>query len=179
MVSDNAKEALDRIFARAAGSCLAVNAGDRVEVERLPGSGFVGLPGRDIVVLTISSYRFRLLIVFHLDADGAAGRHFVAADSGRAFAEGFGEFGNLCCGAMNRELGKHFVHTGMSTPYLLEGACAAYLHELKPAHLAQHRIRINDGITLHATLCLCAYGAVDFCADADVAAEDTGALELF
>lgn len=184
MVSENAKQALDRIFARAAGACLAMNPGDAVAVERLPGPGLAELPGRHLLVLTISSYRFRLLTVFHVDADGAAGRYFVAADSGSeltaAFAEAFGEVGNLCCGTMNRELGKHFMHTGMSTPYLLERACAGYLHELKPAHLAQYRIAINDGIALHATLCLCAYGAIDFRADPDAAeAEETGALELF
>lgn len=180
MVSENAKQALDAIFARAAAASLAMDAADPVEVERLPGDGSAALPGRQIVVLTISSFRFRLLTVFHVDADGEAARYFVPADSGRDFAEAFGEVGNLCCGAMNRELGKHFVHTGMSTPYLLERACAGYLTELKPSHLAQYRLRIGGRLTLHATLCLCTYGRFDIHADhAAAAAQEAGALELF
>lgn len=175
MVSENAKQALDLIFARAARATLAADPADAVAVERLPGA-LAAPPERHLLVLTIASFRFRLLTVFHVDADGELARYF--ADDERAFAEAFGEVGNLCCGAMNRELGRHFVHTGMSTPYLLERACADYLHELSPAHLAQHRIRIGERLTLHATLCLSAYGDIDFCAE-DAAAEETGALEFF
>ncbi len=177
MVSENAKDGLNRIFARAAQASLAIGDADRVTVEPLAMAQPVDTA--HILVLTVASYVFRLLTVFHLNDDSATRDYFARGAPDRDFAEIVGEVGNLCCGAMNRELGEHFAHTGMSTPTLLGGACLRFLDELKPAHLARQRIVINDALTLHATLCLCAYAPIDFRVDAHAAAPVSGALELF
>lgn len=177
MVSEQARKGLDQIFARAAQASLALGDSDTVTVEALATVQPVETP--QILVLTVASYVFRLLTVFHFNDDRATRDYFTRAAPGRDFAEVVGEIGNLCCGAMNRELGEHFVHTGMSTPTLLKGACLPFLRELKPAYLAQQRIVINGGLVLHATLCLCAYAPIDFRVDAHAEAVTTGELELF
>ena len=176
-ISEDAKNGIDLIFARAARVSLARDAGDSVAVETMTMAQAVDTP--HMLVLTVASYAFRLLTIFHFNDDGATREHFARGAAGRDFAEIVGEIGNLCCGAMNRELGEHFVHTGMSTPTLLSGACLPFLNELKPAHLARRRIVINGALTLHATLCLCAYAPIDFRVDPQIAAEATGELELF
>ena len=155
------------------------DASDTMMIERLPGTQLVETPEKQILVLTVASYVFRLLTIFHVDSDSATASYFLRADSERVFSEVFGEIGNLCCGAMNRDLGRYFPHTGMSTPYLLESRCLPFLSELKPSYVAQHRININDSLVMHATLCLCAYAPIDFRVDTEIAAEATGELELF
>ena len=176
-ISDSAKTGIDQIFIRAARASLAQNAADTVAIEPLAMAQNVDTP--QILVLTVASYVFRLMTIFHVSSDRATQDYFTRSDPERVLSEVFGELGNLCCGAMNRDLGQHFLHTGMSTPYLLESACIAFLNELKPAYVAQHRIVINDSLVMHATLCLCAYAPIDFHVNTQIAAEATGELELF
>jgi hypothetical protein len=178
-VSESARHAVDHLFTRAAMANLVMDAADAIEIEAMPKAGIVETPEANIVVLTISSYLFRLLTVFHVDPDGAAGAYFRKGDSERSFVEAFGEVGNLCCGAMNRELGKHFMHMGMSTPNMLGRRCVTYLNELKPDYVSRYRIQINESVAMHATLCLCAYAPIDFRVDTSAALEETGGLELF
>lgn len=179
MISDQAKQGLGEIFARAVKSNLAVAATDTVEVVQLPDRNLVEIPGKDIVVLTISSYLFRLLTIFHVNPDQATENYFTKYQPKRAVHDVFGELGNLCVGAMNREMGQHFLHLGMSTPYVLESSSLPFLNELKPAYVARHLIRINSDVSMQATLCLCAYAPIDFSVESDVAEYETGTIELF
>mgnify|MGYP001172379632 FL=1 len=179
MISEHAKHAVNAIFTKAAKANLTVNPEDSIEISQLSDTRLGDLPGKDIVVLTISSYLFRLLTIFHVNPDKATAAYFVKPDSERQFHEVFGEHGNLCVGAMNRDLGNHFLHLGMSTPYALESKCAPFISELKPAYVSHHRIGINADISLHATLCLCAYKPLDFRIDTSCQDEETGELELF
>lgn len=177
-ISDSAKQGLDRIFSRAAGACLALADGDSVAVDPLPRGIFIEPPGQ-LLVLTIANFAFKLLTIFHVEDNRAAQRYFSKPDAGLGFADVFPELGNLCCGAMNRELGAYFPHLGMSTPYPLDRQCLPFIDVLKPAHLAQYRIVINGDLVLHATLCLCAYAPVDFRYIASEPETASGALELF
>lgn len=183
MLSDQARVGLERIFAHAAASTLALGANDSVVVEAVAGSvGAARLtekPEESFIVLTIASYHFRLLTLFHLDVDPATRQYFSGGDPARPLAATLGELGNLCCGAMKRELGKYFPHTGMSTPDLLDGKCLAFLAELKPALVLGQRVVINASLVIRATLCLCAYVPIDFRVEASAALEETGMIELF
>ena len=179
MISESAKNGLNVIFSRAAKATLALQPGDAVEVETLPGAPLVDKPGSRILVLTVASYAFRLLVIFHLDDDPASADYFTRSGTGPAYDEVISELGNLCCGAMNRELGNYFVHTGMSTPYVLESRCLLFLRELNPGHIARQRIRIGAQASMYATLCVCAYAALDFQVTAESHAEVTGELEFF
>ena len=179
MISEQARRGVNLIFTNAATSNLAVAPSDQVQIERLDDHGLAMPPERNIVVLTIASYVFRLLTIFHVNTDAATEAYFTRSGAAGEFGDCFGEIGNRCCGAMNRELGRHFRHLGMSTPTMLEAECLPFLAELKPTFLAQHRIRINDTLVLHATLCLRAYAPIDFNVDHQAAPETTGELELF
>ncbi len=179
MISERAKHGVDFIFTRAARANLIRESSDTIEIERLQGSQIIQTPENRILVLTVASYVFRLLIIFHVKNDTVTESYYSKPDSGRTFSEVFGEIGNLCCGAMNRDLGNYFLHMGMSTPYMLDGKCVAYLNELKPTYISQHRIEINNAVSMHATLCFCAYAPIDFRVDTSAAVEATGELELF
>ena len=179
MISEQARKSVDLLFANAARANLAMVPGDSVEILPLPASSPIEPPEESLVVLTIASYRFRLLTIFHVDPKGAVASYFKRSEGEQPFFEVFGEVGNMCCGAMNRELGKHFLHLGMSTPDVLARTCLPFLAELNPGYLSRHRIEINSTVTLHATLCLCAYGDIDFRVDAAATVESTGELELF
>ena len=179
MISEQAKQGVNQIFSRAACATLALDAADTVSIVQLPGNAIVATPEPQLLVLTVASYVFRLLTIFHVGGDRVSENYFTQSDPTRVFSEVIGEIGNLCCGAMNRDLGRHFPHTGMSTPYLLESRCLPFISELKPTYVAQHRITINDSLVMHATLCLCAYAPIDFRVDNQIAAETTGELELF
>ena len=179
MISEQAKEGVNFIFTKAVKANLTIESSDQIEVVQLADAGCADIPGKNIVVLTISSYLFRLLIIFHIDADRATEGYFTKFQTERTFHEVFGEFGTLCVGAMNREMCNHFLHLGMSTPYVLESRSLPFLNELKPGYIARHQIGINNAISLHATLCLCAYAPIDFRVDTNAVEEETGSIELF
>ena len=177
-ISDSAKQGIDRIFSRAV-ACLARGDGDMVAIDLLPRANFVEPPGQ-LLVLTIAGFSFKLLTIFHVEDNSRATQdYFSKPEAGLGFADVFPELGNLCCGAMNRELGNYFPHLGMSTPYPLDRQCLSFVGVLKPDHLAQYRVVINDAVVLHATLCLCAYVPVDFHYVASEPETASGALELF
>lgn len=177
MISDHAKQGFNQIFTRACAS-LTLDAGDSVAVDPIPGGNFIEPPGQ-LLVLTIANFSFKLLVIFHSETSPATAQYFSKPEAGLGFADVFPELANLCCGAMNRELGGYFSHLGMSTPYQLDRQCLPFMAVLKPAHLAQHRIVINGDVILHATLCLCVYAPVDFRYVASEPETSTGDLELF
>lgn len=178
-ISEQARQGIHQIFTKAVGSHLLRNATDQIEISLLPGNRMKDMPEKSMVVLTIASYTFRLLVIFHVSPERAVRDYFMAADDESDFSEAFGEIANMCCGAMNRDFGNYFLHTGMSTPFFLDGKCVSYLSELRPDFISQHTIVINGALTLHATLCLCAYADIDFHVVHGTHAETTGELEMF
>ena len=103
MISDHAKQGINQIFTRACAS-LALGADDSVAVDPI-----------------------KLLIIFHVEANRETQQYFSKPEAGLGFADVFPELANLCCGAMNRELGGYFAHLGMSTPYPLDRQCRVHL----------------------------------------------------
>lgn len=179
MISESAKHSIDGVFSRAARACLALGDTDSVDVKPVAGKGDPATGHRNILVLTISSFVFRLVTIFHVTPETRIASYFGRGDAQRPFQETFGEIGNLCCGAMNRELGGHFPHLGMSTPYLLGGHCASHLASLGASHTSRHLITINGDMALMATLCLCAYAPLDFRIDAPSEQSTGGDIEFF
>jgi hypothetical protein len=141
--------------------------------------GFVGQPGEILLVVTISSFVFRLLTLFQVGADPATRAYYVSAAQ-QSLDEAFREFANMCCGALNRELSEQIPHLAMSIPYTLSSQCLAFLGELRPSFLSSSVVTINDSVRLQVTLCMCCSAAVDFVASAAPVAETTaGELEMF
>jgi hypothetical protein len=142
---------------------------------------------RDMVMLTVASYRFRVLLFIHFDRD-AATRHHLAELSGmpveqmvdERFIDAMMERGNLCCGALNRELAQFFPHIGMSTPCILPGSSLEHISALQPSMTRHYRTEFASGATLQLTLAICTISDIDFPFDMrEVATAASGELELF
>jgi hypothetical protein len=179
VISSHAKDSFERIFRKAAQSRLTLDSGDACDITPLvPRETGARLAG-EVVVLTISSIVFRLILVIHFDENASTRDYFARNAADRPFQEVFLEICNLCCGAMNQELLPHFPDLGMSTPYVLHARCVSHLEQLKPGYLSSHAIAINGSVHLAATVCVCAYAPVDFIADVGTVEETSGELEFF
>ena len=139
-----------------------------------------------MVVLTISSYLFRAMVMFHFSPDAPTREHFARLNrlapqemSEQVFMDAIAESGNLCCGILNRELGNFFPHIGMSTPNVIDQQCAAFLSTLKYQHVQHFAMDFAQSPRMHVTLCVSAYDAIDFQVDPEAATAETGELELF
>ncbi len=184
MISEQAQSGFDHIFKKAVMANIAASPDDICEIESVndPEEVFED----EFSVLTITSTFFRYLTLFHFNSTDAAGSYFVksanlGAETGdsSAFRDAFLEFCNICCGVMNRELHKHYHFLGMSTPYVLQRQCSNFISVLDPGYVQHYRITINHSLVLHATLCICDYGVVDFKVDTSEDEDNTGELELF
>jgi hypothetical protein len=131
-----------------------------------------------VLVITTSSFAFRLLTLFRVPATQENREYYGGAPDVKMDAT-FAEVANLCCGALNRELASDFPHLGMSIPYSLGAQCLANLDELKPQFVSRHDITINGSVRLEATLCICCSVPVQLAAPSQAMAASTGELELF
>jgi hypothetical protein len=179
VISQQAKDSIERIFFQSARTRLPVNADDSCDITPAPTDPDGTALASHLVVLTISSIAFRLLLVLHFDSDERTRGYYAQGAAPGALVEALMEVGNLCCGAINQQLVEYFPDLGMSTPYQLSGACLPYLKELKPDYLAAYTVTINGSVQLGATLCMCASAPVDFVAEVSEAVQSVGELELF
>jgi hypothetical protein len=181
VISAQAKESFERILQKAAQTRLTRDPGDAcsIALQRQHAVDAAVGEATNVVILTISSIAFRLLLILHVDEDTAAVEYFTKDSAERPFREVFQEICNLCCGAINQELLRYFPDLGMSTPYMLSARCLPYLEGLKPDLLATWAVTINNSVELAATLCVCAHAPIDFAADVSVAEDTSGELELF
>lgn len=179
MISAHAKDSFERIFRKAAQTRLTLDASDTCEIRPLADTEVDAKRPAKVVVLTISSIVFRLLLILRFDEDDALRRYYLNDGDERPFDEAFLEICNLCCGAINQELLHSFPDLGMSTPYVLDARCLPHLHALKPALVTSYSVGINADVRLAATLCVCTHAPLDFVADLSAAEETSGELELF
>jgi len=179
VISDNAKGSIDGIFRKAAQSRLVLAAGDTCEIAAIPTNDAGLIPEAQVVVLTISSILFRLMLMLQFDEGADTRDYFFAEGSASTVQEIFSEQANLCCGAMNQELLRYFPDLGMSTPYVLNAHCIAHLEDLKPAYLASYAVTVNQAARIKATVCVCTHAPLDFVADLSALEESCGELELF
>lgn len=197
-ISDRAKQGFDQFVQHCMRTTL-VPAGQAetgiAVLERLDPpkrTGPAGAPGATtsrggVVMLTVASSSFSLVLFLHFDTD-AVSRAQMAALHGldaaemdaQAFEDALAETGNLFCGALNRELGRVFPLVGMSTPHRLDGHCVDHLALLRHGHVRHFRLGLDDGTQRVASYCVCAYGDIDFVPPpAPVEDVGVGELELF
>lgn len=178
-MSEQSRQALAAAFCRAAKSSLPRAEGDAFDIVPVTQGTFEARPGETVLVITTSSFSFRLLTMFHFAATPESVAYYGADSADRNVSAAFSERVNLCCGAFNRELSLNFPHLGMSIPYSLEHACLASLPELKPEYLSRYAITVNSSVRLDVTLCMCCSAPVEVVAPAVIAEVATGELELF
>ena len=179
MISSNAQTSIEGILLKAARTRLPQHPDDACEIVPRAQAYDSARPEANVIILTISSILFRLLLVFHFD-DDANTRDYFGRETGEvSLQDMLLETCNLCCGAVNQDLLPYFQDLGMSTPYVLSARCLPYLKGLKPDYLSSYEITINGSVKLAATVCVCAHAPIDFVADMTAAEETSGELELF
>ena len=183
MISNQAQEGFEHVFRHGLKESLSPMADDECVLTVLP--DLAGAKEPRVVILTISSFLFRLIVLIHFAQDTATKEHFarlnnkpVSEMDAQTFYDTVSECGNMCCGILSRDLLPFFPHMGLSTPNILDKQCAAYLNALKYGHIKHIRVDINNSVRFHATLCVCEHADLDFAVDVD-AAESTGELEMF
>lgn len=187
MISEQAKTGFDRIFRKALLANIIESADDVCEIEAI--NDLDEISEDDFVILTITTTFFRLLTLFHIDNTidntDEIENYFVnssclsEAKDCTEVRDAIMEFCNICCGVMNRELHKYYHFLGMSTPYMLSKPSLDFISALNPGHVKHYRITINHSLVLHATLCICDYGDIDFTVGILGDEDNTGELELF
>jgi len=184
MISERAKASFDRLMVSSLRTGMTVG-GASVSIE--PAVSLARITETKLVVLTVSSYLFRLMAILYFKPDAATRAYFNRHAAAGApeltddeFYDRVAECGNVCCGSLNRDLGKHFPHVGMSTPNIIDKDCMGYIDLLGCGLVKDYKVELEGGLTMYASLCVAAYGAVDFHVDA-IAEDDVsvGELELF
>lgn len=181
MITDRAKASFDRLIVSSLKTGIPVG-GAGVTVE--PIATLDKIKETKIVILTVSSYLFRLMVILYFRPDGATRAYFNrnAAEGSPEltddeFYDRVGECGNVCCGSLNRDLGKQFPHVGMSTPNILDRDCIGYADLLGCGLMKHYKIDVEGGLTMYSSLCVADYGTVDFHVE-PLAGDDEGVGEL-
>jgi hypothetical protein len=184
MLSQNAIEGVESLFRKSVLSSAASN--NTVVISEISAEQSLSDAGSHFVVLTISSSLFKFLTLFHFGKGNSLQEHFLGdetkssdSESQASFKDRFLEFGNMCAGAMNREMLKYFSNLGMSTPYVLHSPSLAYVPVLNPGYVKHFNIQLSDTASIVSTVCMCAYQPIDFTVSADEVEESTGELEFF
>jgi hypothetical protein len=180
VLSDQSRQGLTSAFERAARTTIVRSQDDACQILAEPADGTTAFSADPLLVITISSFAFRLLALFQVADNDANRAYFLAAGAGCTLQEGFAEVANLCCGALSREISSAFPHLAMSTPCSLGPQCMHSLAQLKPEYTSRHTVAINSGVQVNVTLCMCCSAAVDI--PTTLAQEQTaasGELEIF
>lgn len=181
-VSDRAKQGFDTIVQHCMRTTL-VPSGHEVtgfeSLQQVPTQG-------GVVMLTVASSTFSLVLFLHYDVDSLARQRLAMLHgldpqtmSEQAFEDALAESGNLLCGALNRELGRVFPLVAMSTPNRLSANSVLHLGLLRHGHVQHFRMRLDDGSHRDASYCVCAYSDVDFTPAAVEQEVNSGELEFF
>lgn len=185
MISERATEGFDYLLKQALKTSLNPSPEDVCEIESTDVDGSQ-IKEKEVVVLTISSYLFRIITFFYYTLNDSTKTHFARTSQAQAtemsdkdFHDAIGEFGNMFSGALNRHVGKYFPYVGLSTPNILEKSCADYIKSLDVDYIRHFTIAINGVTTFHASLCVCDCADLDFILDETEEEASGGELELF
>lgn len=184
MISQRARDGFDHMLKRAIKGAFQTPSGGACEVDVL--DDIKGVKESRVAVLTVSSYLFRVMTLIYFTLDQPTRQYFAGINrtepdemDENAFLDVIGECGNICCGALNRDLAQHFPHLGMSTPNMLDRHCVDYLQTLDAGYIKHFTITVDDALTMHASVCVCDYTDLDFEVDMSEAEESNGELEMF
>lgn len=185
MITQQAKDAFDFTMMGALKSALVSSSDDHCDVQVI--DDVADVKEKKVVLLTVSSYLFRVITLVYFTLNKETKAHFAAINrvdpetmSESDYLDVICECGNIFCGALNRELAKHFPHLGMSTPNVLDRDCIDYIEELDAGYIKHFKIEINSSFTMHASLAVCDFADIDFYVDTTSNADESnGELEMF
>jgi hypothetical protein len=143
----------------------------------------------EFVLLTVSSFHFRILVLLHFSAMSTALNY--VADALRQAPESvttegcydyLAELGNQFCGEVKRIVGMQYPHIGMSTPMRLSNTSLPFVHNLKTCVATHVRAICDDKDIFAASIYLCTDDGFGFQIDSKLAKSNqaqASALELF
>jgi len=138
MISERAKQALNDMVLKGMRSALVGPSDTVLSLE--PVVAIAPVTEQEVVMLSVASYQFRLMILMYFSRDDATRKHYAALTrvqpenmDAQMFHDAIAESGNMCCGTFNRELGRAFEHIGMSTPNMIDSRRAFLFAALRPS----------------------------------------------
>lgn len=183
MISNQAKAGFDSLLISSLKTGLS-SSSETFEIQAI--NELPEIEKHETVVLTVSSYLFRLMVMIHFNVNDSTVQHIgrlngieIEEMNHQLFHDSIAEFGNLSCGILNRDLGAYFPHLGMSTPNLIGGKCMDYLQMLGCSHVQHFEANVEGETAFHASLCIKAYEEIDFEITENNESANTGELELF
>lgn len=184
MISERAKSSMDRWVLDALQSSMAEPHDAVHSASVVP--ALDNLRATKVVMLSVASYRFRLMLLVYFSPDDATRAHFArrkqippAELNDQGLEDAICEASNMCCGAFNRALGQVYPHLGMSTPNIVDRRCAAHLKLMGFGHLQHFCLQLASGLQFYASLCVSEYDTLDFEVPHLAPAAATGELEFF
>lgn len=179
VLSERTTRALSDAFRKVADTTLVRNAGDQCEIASATEAGDAVLRhSPTILMITLSSFLFRLVTVFQMAEDQETRGYFLGGSEAARLEDNFAEQANMLCGALSRELTAQFRHLAMSIPYRLEAQATHFLQDLQPQLQVGFDVTINQLARLRIILCLICSRPIEFTCDPAVS-HSGGALELF
>ena len=166
MITPQASDSLERLVRDSLHQGLSRLSTDGFQITPIEKNG--DFPESTVVLLTSSSYIFRMMVLIYFNQDAATRACFAngqganTTQTAQDFTDAMCEVANMCSGALNRELHGFFPHIGLSTPNILERRCADHLHALRPGWERHFEVEISGEPRFHASACLCDYGLIDF-----------------
>lgn len=187
MISQRAKTGFENILHRCLQESLRTEAHPTWQLQPVTEENVIGV--QRFIMLTISSYDFRLVVLLHFSCNEASNRY--VADSLRQasselpltlYNDFLAEVGNTFCGAFKRELGHYVSHLGMSTPNQLDRESLKHVKSWPTDHDMHIHAQAEAGAEFYGSLYVSSFGELDFefiQQAKNEAIAEVGALELF
>lgn len=186
MISQRAKTGFEKLFPQYLEDSLRTGAHSVWHLQPVNANK---IDAKKFIMLTISSYDFRLIIILHFSDDTSALKY--VADSLKIsptelsitqYQDYLSEVGNILCGAIKRGLFDVFPHLGLSTPNQLRYESLKFVDSYPIDHAIHINAKAADGTEFFGSLYVSAVGELDFDPASmakKVETQDIGALELF
>ncbi|MBI3563224.1 MAG: hypothetical protein HY080_16080 [Gammaproteobacteria bacterium] len=187
MVTQEAKNSLETLLQKCLDDTLKTVAHKNWNIRKLDKFN-ADMPAQ-FVMLTISSYAFRIFMLLHFSKNTSTTAYVARAlkldvdKIGESrYYDYLGEMGNTFVGGFKRDLGIYFPHLGMSTPNRLAAASMQFLSEMKFDYSSHFKASHGEDLNFIGSIYVSAYRDLNFRVEKihkTQSEAEIGALELF
>jgi hypothetical protein len=186
MISQRAKTGLEKLFPQYLEESLKTELHSSWNIQKVD---VKKIDVKNFVMLTISSYDFRLIVLLHFSADNNSLKYVsdslkIPSDelSLTRYHDYLSEIGNILCGTLKRGLFQFFPHLGMSTPNKLGNESLKYVESYPIDHAIHIHAKARDEVEFFGSLYVSSIGELDFdpaTISKNEEKVEMGALEMF
>ncbi|MBS1187605.1 MAG: hypothetical protein H6R04_1623 [Burkholderiaceae bacterium] len=184
MITHSARDGFNQLLQEAVKTSLSSSLENCFDMTILADQS--AIDEKKIVILTIASLLFRATVMIYFTPDERAKMFFsrisrVPTDemTEQGLFDAVAEYGNMCCGTLNRNLGQFFQYVGMSTPNFIDRRSSSFLEAQNYGYTAHFQVDAGDDYRFYISLGVCNYAPLDFQVQAQAEDTSTGELELF